>query len=68
MYNYLIYKSILSKELPYHISVYENPLIYRVRIYSIFFGLSEHFFDSSFFVILKQKCDIITQGGKYIYA
>ena len=33
-----------------------------------FFGLSEHFFDSSFFVILKQKCDIITQGGNYLHA
>lgn len=54
MYNYLIYKSILSKELLYRISAPESPLMY-----SIFSGLSEHFFDSSFFVILKQKCDII---------
>ena len=54
MYNYLIYKSILSKELLYHIPVHESPLLY-----SIFFELSERFFDSNILVILRQKCDIM---------
>ena len=55
MYNYLIYKSILFKELLYRTPIHESPLLY-----SIFFELSEHFFDSSFLVILRQKCDIIS--------